>query len=78
MRLIMSLMMTENIPVRIAADLAYCADCERAGEMGEMLYAHAVETAEEWSGAKVGYLDEIPETIRATLPLTFTSPEITS
>ena len=32
-----------------------------AGEMGEMLYAHAVETAEEWSGAKVGYLDEIPE-----------------
>lgn len=29
--------------------------------MGEMLYAHAVETAEEWSGAKVGYLDEIPE-----------------
>ena len=56
-----TLVLTENIPVRIAADLAYCADCERAGEMGEMLYAHAVETAEEWSGAKVGYLDEIPE-----------------
>ena len=56
-----TLVLTENIPVRIAADLAYCADCERAGEMGEMLYSHAVETAEEWSGAKVGYLDEIPE-----------------
>ncbi|MDB1757472.1 4Fe-4S dicluster domain-containing protein [Eggerthella lenta] len=56
-----TLVLTENIPVRIAADLAYCADCERAGEMGEMLYAHAVETAEKWSGAKVGYLDEIPE-----------------
>ena len=52
---------TRSEKVRIAADLAYCADCERAGEMGEMLYAHAVETAEEWSGAKVGYLDEIPE-----------------
>lgn len=56
-----ALVLTENIPVRIAADLAYCADCERAGDMGEMLYAHAVETAEEWSGAKVGYLDAIPE-----------------
>lgn len=56
-----TLVLTENIPVRIAADLAYCADCERAGDMGEMLYAHAVETAEAWSDCKVGFLDVIPE-----------------
>lgn len=56
-----TLVLAENITVKIAADLAYCADCERAGEMGEMLLTHAVETAEEWSGRAVGYADEIPE-----------------
>lgn len=56
-----TLVLSENVPVRIAADLAYCADCERAGEMGEMLYTHAIETAEVWSGRKVGYTDVIPE-----------------
>lgn len=56
-----TLVLTENIPVRISADLAYCAECDRAGDMGEMLYSHAVQTAEEWSGQSVGYLDVIPE-----------------
>lgn len=56
-----TLVLAENISVDIAADLAYCADCERAGDMGEMLYSHAVETAEVWAERTVGYLDEIPE-----------------
>ena len=56
-----TLVLTENIEVSIAADLSYCADCERAGEMGELLYAHAVETAEAWSGRSVGFSDVIPE-----------------
>ncbi|WP_449314485.1 4Fe-4S binding protein [Rubneribacter sp.] len=56
-----TLVLTENIPVSIAADLAYCADCERAGEMGEMLFSHAVETAQAWTGREVGYRSEIPE-----------------
>lgn len=56
-----TLVLTENIPVRISADLAYCAECDRAGDMGELLYSHAVQTAEEWSGKSVGYLDVIPE-----------------
>lgn len=56
-----TLVLAENISVNIAADLAYCVDCERAGDMGEMLYSHAVETAEAWAGRTVGYLDEIPE-----------------
>ena len=33
----------------------------RAGEMGELLYAHAVETGEAWSGRSVGFSDVIPE-----------------
>ena len=56
-----TLILSENIPVKTAIDLAYCAECERAGEMGEILFTHAIATAEEWSGQKVGYLDEIPE-----------------
>ncbi len=56
-----TLVLAENIPVKIAADLSYCADCERAGEMGEMLYAHAIGTAEEAAGRKMGYQDTIPE-----------------
>ena len=56
-----TLVLAEGIDVTIAADLSYCADCARAGEMGELLYAHAVETAEEWSGRSVGFSDVIPE-----------------
>lgn len=56
-----TLVLTENIPVIIAADLSYCADCTRAGEMGEVLYPRAIETAEEWSGRTVGYANRIPE-----------------
>ncbi|BAK44415.1 4Fe-4S binding protein [Eggerthella sp. YY7918] len=56
-----TLVLTENIPIKIAADLAYCADCDRAGAMGETLYTHAIETAEHYSGNNVGYIDLIPE-----------------
>lgn len=56
-----TLVLSENIPVKIAADFSYCADCEQAGEVGELLYSHAIATAEEWSMRKVGYLDVIPE-----------------
>ncbi|WP_368042436.1 4Fe-4S dicluster domain-containing protein [Gordonibacter massiliensis (ex Traore et al. 2017)] len=56
-----TLVLAENIDVEIAADLTYCADCERAGDMGELLYSHAVETAEAWSGRPVGFTDVIPE-----------------
>ncbi|MEG1433953.1 MAG: 4Fe-4S ferredoxin [Gordonibacter sp.] len=56
-----TLVLSENIPVKIAADLAYCTDCPRAGDMGELLYSHAIETAEQWSGRSIGWIEEIPE-----------------
>ena len=56
-----TLVLAENIPVKLAADLSYCADCDRAGEMGEMLYTHAIESAEAATGRTVGSLDSIPE-----------------
>lgn len=54
-------MLSENIPVKVAVDLASCDNCARAGETGAMLYSHAIETAEEWSGRSVGFTDEVPE-----------------
>lgn len=56
-----TLILTENISVVVACDLSYCADCERAGELAEMLYSRAIEIGEEWSGRKVRFSEEIPE-----------------
>lgn len=68
-----TLVLSENVPVKVAADLSYCADCDRAGEMGEALYSHAIATAEEWSGGKVGFTDVIPE--KENLVRDLASPE---
>lgn len=56
-----TLILAENIRVKVACDLSYCTDCERAGEMAEMLYSHAIESAEDWTGRKVLFAKEIPE-----------------
>lgn len=56
-----TLVLAENIPVKIACDPAYCTDCERAGEIAETLYEHAISQAEDWTDTRVGYSDVIPE-----------------
>lgn len=56
-----TLVLAENIKVVIACDFTYCADCDRAGEIAEALYSHAIPTAERWSGRKIGFAPEIPE-----------------
>ncbi len=56
-----ALILAEQIPISIAADLSYCADCKRAGELGETLFGHAVQTAEAWTGCSVGFREDIPE-----------------
>ena len=56
-----TLILAENIRVKVACDLSYCQDCERAGEMAELLYTHAIESAEAWTGDKVLFSKEIPE-----------------
>ncbi|MCL2888974.1 MAG: 4Fe-4S binding protein [Eggerthellaceae bacterium] len=56
-----TLLLSENILVRVACDIRYCADCERAGSIAEDLYSHAIATAEKWTGNKVGFSEEIPE-----------------
>lgn len=58
---IWTLVLAENIKVKVACDLSYCTDCDRAGEMAETLYTHAIQSAEEWTGEKVLFSKEIPE-----------------
>lgn len=56
-----TLILSENISATLAFDLTYCADCERAGEIAEVLYSHAIATAEEQTGKKVSFSEIIPE-----------------
>lgn len=56
-----TLALAENMTIKVACDLGYCADCDRAGEIAEVLFGHAMQTAEEWSDRTIGALDEIPE-----------------
>lgn len=55
-----TLVLVECPDVKIACDLALCSECERAGSVAEMLYTHAVETAQAWSGKAVDIVDEVP------------------
>lgn len=55
-----TLVLVECPDVKIACDLALCPECERAGSVAEMLYTHAVETAQAWSGKTVDIVDEVP------------------
>ncbi len=56
-----ALLLAERICVRIAADLRYCADCDRAGGIAETLYTMAIETAQAWTEEDVLFSRRIPE-----------------
>lgn len=56
-----TLVLAEKTPISIATDLSYCDTCSRAGDMGEVLFSHAIKTAERWTGRRVQYRSEIPE-----------------
>lgn len=49
------------VRVVIAADLDYCEDCPIAPDCGEMLYTYAFQTAEQWSGMALEFVDNVPE-----------------
>ncbi|ACV22020.1 Uncharacterized Fe-S center protein [Slackia heliotrinireducens] len=56
-----TLLLAENAPICIACDLRYCDDCSRAPGRGELLFTHAVEMAETWTGRETHFDREIPE-----------------
>lgn len=53
--------LAEGMKVRIFRDPAYCATCPAAGQVGEGLYAYALDTALAWVGGDVEKVDAIPE-----------------
>lgn len=55
-----TLVLAEGTDLKLACDLSLCSECRRAGALAEALYAHAIETAQAWSGRSVGVVDEIP------------------
>ena len=55
-----TLALSQGIELTIAADLARCVDCVRGGNVAEMLYTHAIECAQEWTGREVALIDEVP------------------
>lgn len=56
-----TLMLAEGVSVNIACDFAYCTECQRAGEIAETLYSHAIKSAERWTRKKVVFSEVIPE-----------------
>lgn len=55
-----TLVLAEGADLKLACDLSLCPECERAGSVAELLYAHAIETAQAWTGKTVDIVDEIP------------------
>lgn len=51
----------EGIRIIIVGDLNYCDNCTLAGDRGEMLYSYAFQTAEQWSGKAIEYVETVPE-----------------
>lgn len=56
-----TLALAEGLDLKVACDLALCAGCDRGGDVAEMLYTHAIETAQEWTGREINIVDEVPE-----------------
>lgn len=56
-----TLLIAENAPVCVVCDLRYCEDCTRAPRMGQLLFTHAVEAAEDWTASDIHYDREMPE-----------------
>lgn len=56
-----TLILAENIPMRLSFNIKDCVECKRAGEIAEILYGHAISTAEEWTGKNVLLSKDIPE-----------------
>ena len=54
-------LLAQGIDLSIAADLSRCVDCVRGGDVAEILYTHAIETAQLWVGESISFMDEVPE-----------------
>ncbi len=56
-----TLLLAENLNVKISVVFKDCNTCPRAGGVADMLYTHAIDTAEDCTERKVGYSRKLPE-----------------
>lgn len=56
-----ALALAEDLGVCTSIELEKCEDCVRAGNTGALLWEHALNTAQEWSGRSVAFVDEVPQ-----------------
>ena len=53
--------LSAGYPCYIFLDRSYCASCPTAGEQAQVLFNHAMRTAEAWSGNHFLHAEDIPE-----------------
>lgn len=56
-----SYLLAKNIQVELFLDETYCQDCQAAGEIAPMLFRHAIDQAQSWTGRSMQRAKLIPE-----------------
>ena len=54
-------LLAADVPVKLYLDESYCEGCPTAGALGPALFAHALESAQDWTGASIGRVKQLPE-----------------
>ena len=54
-------LLAADVPVKLYLDESYCEGCPTAGALGPALFAHALESAQDGTGANIGRVKELPE-----------------
>lgn len=67
-----AVLLAEDIPISIAADLACCEDCAPTKSTGMHVFSAAIDTAQSWTGRAVGFEEIIPK--RQDFLTTFDNP----
>ncbi len=54
-------LLAAGVNTQVYLDNAYCENCQTAGQLGPALWAHALETGEDWAGGTITRVKELPE-----------------
>lgn len=55
-----TLALADGLDLKVVCDLGMCDSCELGGGIAEMLYTHAIETAQDWADRQIVVVDEVP------------------
>jgi ferredoxin len=54
-------LLAAGVNTEVYLDNQYCEGCPTAGNLGPALWAHALETGEDWAGGTINRVKELPE-----------------